>query len=249
MKNKKLPFIIGLATATAGAFAGAMVSVEPVSATPDNQEPVEEQPVQTKKAIDSLVVNNIMNKQYTGEAITPPVYILDGEKQLELDTDYTLAYSKNINVGIADVLITGKGQYEGTKTVHFNIVKRINSWLEQPDVSNFYPGQPQYGTVRVLVKETGADDSTYIELLVDEYGAYPDDDDVDALMAYFYAGNSVTFKVIVDEADTYTGLEESYTITLPHNAYSPALSPMTYTGEPLTPEVGVLIVIQTKDWF
>lgn len=41
--------------------------------------------------------------------------------QLKEGTDYTLTYSNNTEIGKADVIITGKGEYSGKKKVSFNI--------------------------------------------------------------------------------------------------------------------------------
>ena len=66
---------------------------------------------------------------YDGTAKTPSVTVkLDG-KTLELNTDYTVAYSNNTNVGTAKATVTGKGNYTGSKTVNFTIVKAE----EQPE--------------------------------------------------------------------------------------------------------------------
>lgn len=236
---KKLPFILGIATATAGAFAGAMVSLDAASAlTQDNEQPNEQQPVETKKQIDSLIINDIADQTYTGEAITPPVYILDAQKQLTLGTDYSLTFENNINVGIADVLITGKGQYDGTQTIHFNILKRQNSWIQEPDLENSSLGQAQFGTVtRMLVGLAGSDE--FIELLYDEevndFVCAPEDERLYSTI--YIGGNTITVKYIVDESATYTGLEKVFTFTIPHFAYGPSLPPVEYTGEPLTPGV------------
>lgn len=56
-----------------------------------------------------------------GKPKTPAVTVkLDG-KTLVLDTDYSVVYSDNINVGTAKVTVTGKGNYTGSKTVSFTI--------------------------------------------------------------------------------------------------------------------------------
>lgn len=47
---------------------------------------------------------------------------LDG-KTLTLNTDYTVSYSNNINVGTAKVTVAGKGDYTGSKSVEFTITK------------------------------------------------------------------------------------------------------------------------------
>ena len=60
---------------------------------------------------------------YDGTAKTPSVTVtLDG-KTLVLNTDYTVAYSSNTNEGTAAVTVTGKGNYEGSKTANFTITK------------------------------------------------------------------------------------------------------------------------------
>ena len=59
---------------------------------------------------------------YTGEAITPIMIVKnsDGET-LALDTDYTVAYSNNIDVGIATITIIGIGSYHGSVAIEFKI--------------------------------------------------------------------------------------------------------------------------------
>lgn len=58
---------------------------------------------------------------YTGTAKKPVVRIKSGSKTLIRNTDYTLTYSNNINVGTASVTIKGKGKYSGTKKLTYKI--------------------------------------------------------------------------------------------------------------------------------
>lgn len=60
---------------------------------------------------------------YDGKAKKPTVAIKDGMKTLVLNTDYTYKYSANTNAGTGKVVITGKGNYSGTKTMTFTIKK------------------------------------------------------------------------------------------------------------------------------
>lgn len=60
---------------------------------------------------------------YDGSAKKPSVTVNLNGKTLRLNTDYIVAYSKNINIGTAKVTIVGKGNYTGNKTVNFAIVK------------------------------------------------------------------------------------------------------------------------------
>ena len=60
---------------------------------------------------------------YTGQALTPDVTVKDGDTVLKEGTDYTVSYSNNVDAGTATVTMTGKGNYEGTKTAEFTIGK------------------------------------------------------------------------------------------------------------------------------
>lgn len=54
------------------------------------------------------------NKTYTGATVKPAVTLAlaDGTRLTE-GTDYTLEYQKNVNVGTASIILTGKGNYTG----------------------------------------------------------------------------------------------------------------------------------------
>ena len=77
-------------------------------------------------SIENAQVNVAGEYTYDGDEIVPEsdnvTVTLDGET-LEADTDYTLAYSDNINAGTATVTVTGTGNYTGTATGNFTINK------------------------------------------------------------------------------------------------------------------------------
>lgn len=65
---------------------------------------------------------------YTGTAIKPAVHVYDRTMLLTEKTDYTIAYSNNVNAGSAvgsakppTITVTGRGNYEGKAVVHFTI--------------------------------------------------------------------------------------------------------------------------------
>ena len=60
---------------------------------------------------------------YTGLAQTPDITVKDGNTTLTSGTDYTVSYCDNTNAGTAAVVITGMGDYMGTKTANFTINK------------------------------------------------------------------------------------------------------------------------------
>lgn len=76
--------------------------------------------VNPKNASD-LTINTISAITYNGLAQTPAVIVKDGSTTLTEGTDYTVAYSNNVNAGTATVTITGSGNYTGTKTANFTI--------------------------------------------------------------------------------------------------------------------------------
>ena len=60
---------------------------------------------------------------YDGTEKKPAVTVKDGNAVLVEGTDYTLAYTNNVNAGTAKVTATGKGNYACTKTAEFTIKK------------------------------------------------------------------------------------------------------------------------------
>ena len=60
---------------------------------------------------------------YDGTAKEPKVTVKDGEKTLVLNTDYSVSYSDNVNVGTATVTVKGKKNYIGTAKTAFSIIE------------------------------------------------------------------------------------------------------------------------------
>lgn len=58
---------------------------------------------------------------YTGSGIEPQFNVTFGDIALVKDTDYTVAYTANINAGTATVKISGQSNYTGDKTATFTI--------------------------------------------------------------------------------------------------------------------------------
>ena len=78
-------------------------------------------PQQKQSLAKAVVMIAKSNYAYDGKAKVPAVSVtLDGKK-LVADTDYTVTYQKNQNIGTATVTITGAGNYTGTITKTFTI--------------------------------------------------------------------------------------------------------------------------------
>ncbi len=76
-------------------------------------------------AHESVSVDAIPGQTYSGNAFTPTVQVKDKDELLELDKDYTVTYSDNVNAGTASVKLSGKGgYYAGEKTAGFTIAPK-----------------------------------------------------------------------------------------------------------------------------
>lgn len=85
----------------------------------------------TRKITCTLTNANLMSKAKitcaktvnynNGEPVEPVVTVKFGGNILQKDTHYTVEYRNNRNVGTATAVITGKGDYAGTKKVTFKI--------------------------------------------------------------------------------------------------------------------------------
>ena len=79
------------------------------------------------RSITQASVAAVANKTYTGKAIKPAPKVSLGGKTLGKGTDYTLSYRNNTKVGTATIVVKGKGNYKGTKSITFRIVKALAS--------------------------------------------------------------------------------------------------------------------------
>jgi len=82
----------------------------------------------SKKSISNLTMNlSQTSYTYDGTAKKPKVTVKDGSRTLVSGTDYSVSYSNNTNAGTASVTVTGKGNYTGTASLSFRIVKKGES--------------------------------------------------------------------------------------------------------------------------
>lgn len=72
--------------------------------------------------ISKSTINNISNQIYSGKSITPNITVKYNNKTLIKNTDYTIKYKNNKSIGTASIIITGKNNYTGKKTITFKIV-------------------------------------------------------------------------------------------------------------------------------
>ena len=108
------------------------------------------------KDISGITVDEILSQTYNGTALKPVINAWDGILALTSEKDYTLSYENNINVGSGSIIITGNGNYTGTKTVNFKIQpKSLQEVVLSPIKAKTYTG-----TVikpNITIKDAGKD--------------------------------------------------------------------------------------------
>lgn len=73
-------------------------------------------------SLENTTISDLENNYiYTGNPIEPIIEVKYGEHSLVEDSDYTVKFENNMNIGTATVTITGEGYFQGTITRTFDI--------------------------------------------------------------------------------------------------------------------------------
>jgi len=97
----------------------------------------------------TFTIDAIPVQKYTGTPITPSIGVKDGSTTLKLTTDYTVAYTNNINVGTATVTVSGAGNYAGSSySITFIIDLVITEWAKTDSTGDDYD-QSYFNSVAV----------------------------------------------------------------------------------------------------
>ncbi|MBQ4118200.1 MAG: bacterial Ig-like domain-containing protein, partial [Oscillospiraceae bacterium] len=83
----------------------------------------------TAKPLAANMAENPADVTYSGKEQKPAVTVKDGEVLLIEGKDYNVVYKDNINIGTAEAVITGIGNYSGSVTKYFVIMQRNISVL------------------------------------------------------------------------------------------------------------------------
>ena len=82
---------------------------------------------ESRVSVKDAKIASVSDKAYTGKAIKPTPKVTYKGTTLKKDTDYTLSYKNNTKVGTATITVKGKGDFKGTATKTFKIVKAKNT--------------------------------------------------------------------------------------------------------------------------
>lgn len=175
---------------------------------------------------DNISISEIGAQTYTGNEIKPEPTIAYGDVTLVKDKDYTLAYTGNVDVGPANMVITFIGNYEGSASKGFEIVP---DELSAEDISFSEIDNLTYTGGELTPEPTITYHGVTLEQRKDYTLSYEDNVNagtasVNVTFTGNYAGNaSTTFEIAAKTAD-----ESNITIS--------AIPDQTYTGAELTPE-------------
>ncbi|MBR3246176.1 MAG: hypothetical protein IKF90_26310 [Parasporobacterium sp.] len=118
--------------------------------------------VQAPVDISGAVVGSLSAKTYTGKAIKPVPKVTLAGCALVNNTDFTLSYKNNVNVGTATIRITGKGRYTGSISKTFRIkAKAVTPKVKLPYSVYTYNGKTKKPVPVVSVSGTVLDASQY----------------------------------------------------------------------------------------
>ena len=90
-------------------------------------------------SIAQATCSKIADQTYSGKAIEPTFTVTYKNRTLRKGTDYTVSFKDNVNIGTATVIITGKGNFEGTKEITFKITEPSEITVE-PIADQTYTG-------------------------------------------------------------------------------------------------------------
>ena len=128
------------------------------------------------RTTEHVVISDIPEQRYTGNAITPELEIKDTEANVTLvkDQDYTVEYKNNVKEGIATVVVSFKGNFVGdpmTKT--FTIINPVPTTITS---NSFHVNQSNGYISKVTVGTTanalwsGLNEKDYV-VIYDKNGA------------------------------------------------------------------------------
>lgn len=188
-------------------------------------------------------IEEIPEQDYTGNEIRPELNITSLDNSLVKDVDYTVAFSDNVDCGIAQAEITGIGNYDGTVYKSFRIVnhneKKNISKISAYNIPQIYTGKPiELNTFRV--------EDIYGDALVQ---------DVDYVIEYTDNINIGVATVTVIGIGEYTGTVTCQFQILPISLGSlnvQKIPDKKYTGKEICPTVkvaeGKIILTEGKDY-
>lgn len=168
----------------------------------------------------------VADQIYTGKELTPDVEVTLGDKLLTNGVDYTVTYEKNVNVGTANVIVKGTGNYKDTITKTFRIAAAdISSAVAYKISDQTYTGSPITPAVTVSMA-----DGTTLKAGVDYEAEYTGNTDVTT--------KDAPAQVVITGKGNYVGTLRTTFAIVPKSLTGVAISgyseSVAYTGADVT---------------
>lgn len=177
--------------------------------------------------VANATIATIANQTYTGYAICPALTVYVNSTVLREGTDYTVAYTNNVNIGTATVTITGIGSYTGTKTANFRITgPNLNAATIAAIPDQLYTGNEIRPSLTVTVNNMTLTQN------------------VDYTVSYRNNRNEGTATVTITGKGNYNGTKTTTFRILSKNISNATVSSIDtqrYTGKDICPSVTVQI--------
>ena len=169
-----------------------------------------------KIPVSKLTVAKIPDEPYRkGEQIMPHPVIRNGAAALTegdphgTDGDYVLSYGKNNEIGKGTVIITGRGSYEGSRTVTFNITGVLMSKVAVQgfEQTKTYDGTEQSQNITLSFK-SGKDDTPVAAATQKEYDDLTTDEErraVGVIISYKNNVSAGTATMVLTGINGYIG--------------------------------------------
>lgn len=116
------------------------------------------------KSIEKAVVGKIPSQSYTGSKIVPKPVVrykngstitsLEEYNPITKTGDYSIEYSQNIQAGTAKMLLIGKNEFGGTKSITFKITPKA---VNHSDITVAEFSVPVYSGAGVIIKPVVSD--------------------------------------------------------------------------------------------
>ncbi len=193
------------------------------SQIPNEEQPSQVQPVDLASEQVTVSLSDPNARfVYNGQEFKPAIVVKDGDRVLEINTDYTISYENNVNAGTAQAVINGASSLvTGSRNLSFTIEPQsIASYDAGPVVSATYNGN-------AIVQEK----------LEVKNGTSVLRNGIDYTVAYENNVNAGTATLRITGINNFAGEKElKFTITPASMAKTTVVMPNeAHTGQALTP--------------
>ena len=167
------------------------------------------------KEITSGMISGIAESYtYTGQdIIVHTLQVADSRTLLDEDDDYDVEYEDNREVGRASVTITGKGNYTGSVTVHFEITAVESSYLSA-SLDRYFGFYDDEDTNSATVTVMHGDHAVTEGVSISVSGAEDDVSIVDQTITFLEPG---VYEIEVEVTGSHSGTFTLYYTLLPQS--------------------------------